>query len=74
MTNLERSQLAVLGQQVKVLRAQMDEALALISALTVERPSLRRAADQERLRDQHMDAWARRYDELNGAPEGPWDR
>ena len=33
-----------------------------------------RTAKQERQHAVRMHRWAKRYDELNGAPEGDWDR
>ncbi len=33
-----------------------------------------RTAAQERRHDRAMHRWARRYEALNGAPEGDWDR
>lgn len=40
----ERAELLNLRKQVKDMRAQMDEVLWILSALTVERPALQRAA------------------------------
>ena len=45
-------------------------------ALTGEpRPGMApvRTAREERAHDARMERWARRYDALNGAPEGPED-
>lgn len=44
----ERAELAKLRIDVRVLKAQMEEVLAILAALTVERPSMARAAGQAR--------------------------
>lgn len=48
MNDTERAELLSLRREVKLLQAQMDEVLYILSALTVERPALQRAANEQR--------------------------
>ncbi len=59
-----------------VCRAWADDGCEHIDEETGEmKPEFEAAKEEaDRREEEYWNEWAKRYDELNGAPEGDWDR